>query len=345
MILGFCKKITGVFSHSSKRRIRLTSAQAELNLPQHSLKTDCSTRWSSTYAMMVRILEQQEAIKRVLIEDKKLSHLLAEWWEKMEDCKTITQALETYASLTDALSGEKHVTISSILPLVYHISSLAEETEPETEADGAGLTVSGIENHVRSKVADYMVPRFGEPELLQYLGICTTLDPRYKEYLKNHKKEQYEAVKSLIINEAVSNRQEPPAALPDQTSAAAPASKSKCLGDILMGIASPPSTSCQSDLTSLSIITKEFELFISSAPLAIKSADTYSDPLEWWRINTHCFPNIHLLARKYLCSCATSVSSERLFSTSGNIITLKRNKLSPTMANMLVFLASNSNTD
>ena len=47
------------------------------------------------------------------------------------------------------------------------------------------------------------------------------------------------------------------------------------------------------------------------------------------------------LARKYLCSCATSVASERTFSTAENIITNARSLLKPEKANQLIFLAKN----
>ena len=47
------------------------------------------------------------------------------------------------------------------------------------------------------------------------------------------------------------------------------------------------------------------------------------------------------LAQKFLCICATSVASERTFSTGGNIVTSKRNCLKPHVVDQLVFLAQN----
>ena len=40
-------------------------------------------------------------------------------------------------------------------------------------------------------------------------------------------------------------------------------------------------------------------------------------------------------AKKFLCICATSVSSERSFSTGGNIVTSKRNSLKPHVSQKL----------
>ena len=65
------------------------------------------------------------------------------------------------------------------------------------------------------------------------------------------------------------------------------------------------------------------------------------DPLVWWSQHQNTFPNLAILAKKYLCVQATSVASERLSSAAGNIVTTKRNYLKPSKVNMLCFLATN----
>lgn len=66
-----------------------------------------------------------------------------------------------------------------------------------------------------------------------------------------------------------------------------------------------------------------------------------SNPLQWWKCHQNSFPILSHLARKYLSVCATSSPSERVFSTSGNIITSKRTCLKPDKVDQLVFLAKN----
>ena len=52
-------------------------------------------------------------------------------------------------------------------------------------------------------------------------------------------------------------------------------------------------------------------------------------------IAEHQFPLIAKLARKYLCVCATSVPSERLFSIGGKIVD-GRSRLKPDKVNELI---------
>ena len=64
-------------------------------------------------------------------------------------------------------------------------------------------------------------------------------------------------------------------------------------------------------------------------------------PLEWWKIEAHRMPVLSKVARKYLCICASSVASERMFSKGGNIVTAKRNGLQPENVERVMFLAKN----
>ena len=64
--------------------------------------------------------------------------------------------------------------------------------------------------------------------------------------------------------------------------------------------------------------------------------DPYSDPLKWWSIHSHSnqYPVLSQLAKKYLCIPASSAASERVFSSSGHIVS---KCLKPEKVNMLGF--------
>ena len=67
-----------------------------------------------------------------------------------------------------------------------------------------------------------------------------------------------------------------------------------------------------------------------------------TDPLHWWWLNgKNMFPILFEAAMKFLIIPATSVPSERVFSSSGAILTKKRTKLDPRNVNILVRLHAN----
>ena len=65
------------------------------------------------------------------------------------------------------------------------------------------------------------------------------------------------------------------------------------------------------------------------------------DPLAFWRENEHKYPNIAKLAKKYLCVQATSVASERVFSTAGDVVHAERSRLDQEQVDALIFLKKN----
>ena len=73
-----------------------------------------------------------------------------------------------------------------------------------------------------------------------------------------------------------------------------------------------------------------------------KPALLTDNPLTWWKEKLASFPNLSLLARKYLGIVATSVPSERLFSVAGLVVNNKRASLQPINVEKLVFLHHNS---
>ena len=69
-MLARVRKLVKHFHKSSKATYKLAEKQQLLDVPQHKLKGDCVTRWGSTYTMLERLLEQQQAICAVLPESE-----------------------------------------------------------------------------------------------------------------------------------------------------------------------------------------------------------------------------------------------------------------------------------
>ena len=76
-----------------------------------------------------------------------------------------------------------------------------------------------------------------------------------------------------------------------------------------------------------------------SEPLPINGAK--SCPLKRWRKNVERYPLMKIAVMKLFSTPATSVPSECVFSTAGDIVNNKRNCLLPKNVDMLVFMYKN----
>ena len=69
------------------------------------------------------------------------------------------------------------------------------------------------------------------------------------------------------------------------------------------------------------------------------------NPFKWWKENEGKFPHLAKAAQRYLSVPGTSVPSERVFSTAGDIVSACRSRLAPENVDMLVFLQKNLKID
>jgi len=87
--------------------------------------------------------------------------------------------------------------------------------------------------------------------------------------------------------------------------------------------------------------------FLSTVPMDRGKKDTtakkfvHSDPLDWWKIHENKFPNLGVLARKFLAIQAGSAPSERIFSQASLLISDKRTRLDPKIAGKALFVKQN----
>jgi len=70
--LRVCRSAVAAFSRSWRKQQDLVVSQEQRGLPIHNLKVDVTTRWRSAYE---RILEQMDAVRNVLSEDRASAHL------------------------------------------------------------------------------------------------------------------------------------------------------------------------------------------------------------------------------------------------------------------------------
>ena len=269
--------------------------------------------------MIKRILEQERAIRRVLSEDRKVSHLVLKW-QDIDVLTSVHSALEPLADLTDVLSGDTYVTVSSVKPTISFIANASKATHDDTN-----LTAE-----LKAKVQANFETRYTSETAQTILNTATWLDPRYKtEYLtEEDRRNASQNIKGEMMgidveSDALDNT-------PDSTDNASynqpPAAKKKKSLAKLLGEMKKTEADPATPATRLAHIELEMSRYLGTPSIALDA-----DPLQWWSMHAAGYPRI----------CGTSSSSERLFSVAGNIITAKRSLLKPHKVDMLVFLAKN----
>lgn len=73
----------------------------------------------------------------------------------------------------------------------------------------------------------------------------------------------------------------------------------------------------------------------------VPSIHLSQNPLTWWQAHAEEFPLLAGLAKRYLCIPGTSVPSERVFSTAGDIVNAQRSCLTSQHVDQLLFLQKN----
>ncbi len=288
--------------------------------------------------MISRVLEQEEAIRTVLSADRKTTHLVPNW-QDIDVLVSINQALSPLSNLTDILSGEDYVTVSAILPLM---NLLNDKFLKENKED------SQLTTDIRARIRTDLNARLSSYDTKQLLLLQTAsfLDPRFKvKYLDEDEVEHVKLkLQSLLMaapseSTASSNSECSVLNCNDSESPAPPPAKKRNLGTLFKDNEEKSDRNLE---TACSSISKEEELLMQlQAYISIPRLDFEENPLEWWKIHSSNYPLLAAFAKRFLSVCATSSPSERLFSSSGNIVSPTRMKLSPDKVNMLTFLSKN----
>lgn len=212
------------------------------------------------------------------------------------------KVLKPFEVVTTLLSSAKDSTLSMTYPL---IKSLRTNFLTDVETDSSVLF------KFKRCLKDEFAIRWRE-DIISY--ICSFLDPRYKTYLSESQQDEVRKIISTELANLQPKRNENP-----------PTSSNTGVFNYLFP-----------DESLLSEETSEIEKYMREDPIA-KSASAF----EWWKNNQNKYPVLSQLARKYLTIPATSVPSERIFSSAGDLIRAKRSCLSSKNVNMLVFIYNN----
>lgn len=316
------REIVKFFKKSTTASDELRKAQREKGIKEGNIKKlilDVRTRWNSSFYMINRFIDMLTTINEILI-TKPLSPpmLIA---NEIDCLKEITKILNIFEQVTVEASGQNYVTLSKIIPMTHCLAESLANIQPQNES--AKKLKMAFEAEIKK--------RFGAIEYAHLLSLSTILDPRFKgihhqeplalsksvKYINKLIKEQSQA----ILNSSSENEEH------DQQRIE---SNIWTVHNTLVYNKSAKKKKVDPDCQS-----HEMSLYMNNPVTNLKD-----NPLQVWEDTKHIYPNLYILAKRYLSPVGTSVPSERLFSKASATITQARNRLSGKALPKLLFLGS-----
>lgn len=267
--------------------------------------------------MLAKLVKHRPAIQSVLADRSIVTATSAQNLEiTQQEWNVITELCEVLEPLhlaTDILCSDTVSPVSMVRPVM---KALVKKLGPRASGD---YVVENFKEIARLEISR----RFSLDWCTQLNSVsarqrASVLDPRYKS-LQYEEPSAREAIRANV-REMLHDL----APLDDESGTGTTETTATAL-DILFD-AEPH----------VSDLSAQFEAYLSEPQLGHNL-----DALKWWKDHESKFPRVAELAKKYMCIPASSASSERVFSTAGNIITAKRSSLLPENVSTLVFLYQN----
>jgi len=289
------------------------------------------TRWNSVYLMFQTVLDLKSALILYFVkyEIDESEALNSEDWKMIE---MFTNLLKHLYTATNELCAEKHATLSKCIPMInilfHHYSPKFELEEDE------------LAKEFRAIIYEQLTHYFQDLESKETNAISTIYDPRFKDLVFSKPSLKNQAVR-LAKADAVKVAHENDESEEDieadaEEKVPKPTNNDDFWGCFDSKIVKPNKKSKTSDYFK-DCVDLEMRKYLSLPRL-----DRQSCPIKWWKnTGSKNFPQLFECAKKYLCMLATSVPSERVFSSAGQVINKKRARLGRQTANMLITLHTN----
>jgi hypothetical protein len=322
-IISKGKKIVGHFKHSNLAQNELTIAQKLHQLPELKLKQSVETRWGSTYLMLQRLKINEVSIETVF----RKFNVSEDMYYTRQEWKIIDNLLPIMQLISEVykyMSAENYTSLSLIYPTVMAFinNHLMRKEDDMSE-------VVEFKNEFRRGIISRFNPFNNSISKIPAL-ISSILDPRYKKLEFVSDSIRKSAYKKLIEEmSAIRTYSDRNNELMQTESHSLdnniPSSVSAI--NLILGV----------NLNNSNEISPkdEFNSFINSPPICDNNV------LMWWKGHQKDYPTLSILSKKYLGIPATSVTSERIFSKTGWLLSKKRQLLSANIVNSVIFINSN----
>jgi hAT family C-terminal dimerisation region len=301
-----------------QRREAFKAECRENGVQPKELVLDVSTRWNSTYALIKRACELRVPLC-ALADHHGLSAPNDEEWEVLG---VVAQVLRVFDEATVQLCATNHPTLNNAVPtynclfdeLEGFLGTCDEEDidlENAAMIDSCTPAVGGLLRRAIGKAHAKLEAFYGRTWAGMY-AIAVILDPSLKldYYAVSGWEPAHVAHARNALQRAVEEYE-----LAGERAAASPQPRVtwRARGNGRVGC------SLKRQRTQKGTETEQY--------LAAPTIEYGEDVLDWWRTNAKTYPCLARIARDYLAIPATSVPSERVFSSGTDLITSKRGSL------------------
>jgi hAT family protein len=273
---------------------------------------DTRTRWNSTHAMIERACELRAPLSNMASAHPDLPSLSDAEWELLE---VVGQVLSVFRKPVQPLFGDKYPTLNEVVPIYNYLFDMLEDfLDPcDDKAHGQGHAsildrCSPASKHALTdaiKAAHDKIHKYYAQLWAAMDAITVILDPRLK--MDYYKHSSWEPDLVAHAKNAMQRATKAYGAVAPQADVAEDSDRMD-----------------EWPYIKRQRIDHESDLDKYLAVPAVKGG---KDALEWWKHHHDEYPGLARIARDYLAIPATSVPSERVFSSGANLISDKRGSL------------------
>lgn len=269
--------------------------------------------------MLDRFSKLSKLVSDVLLQKPSGPEMLTA--RELQQLRETIKLLRPFEKVTLEISGEKYVVISKIMPLLNCVTIEIESLQPTLDI--------GIE--LKRNIITELKKRFGKIEFFNMFPIATILDPRFKNL---HFRDPVACQKAIVELKklAKSSIQE--------TSSTDCSSVDEEQQSDHFDLWEHHKTLVHKKYKRKQTRTDSSEMTNVNAYLSQPLISLKEDPVQCWEDMKTVYPDLYVLARKYLSIMGSSVPSERLFSKASLTLSKSRNRLLGKRLSKLLFLNS-----
>lgn len=326
------RSLVAHFKRSTTASSKLFEVQVKAGKEPKKLLQDVTTRWNSTYYMVDRLLEMEEIVRTTMaLLNSNVVVISVEEWLLLRELRKVLKPME---ELTKIISGQKYVTLSSVLILTKGIEHIYKNLQRDD--DDHNPLIQNLIKEFLSGIAE----RFKDLENSKTLLVSTFLDPRFKNV--GFSESVADRAKKLVTNLVANKIQKTMTNDPIESTSSLTVTSTVVNEFSVWGAFDEKAAevSVQSTIPASSKAIIEIQRYMEETLLGRNE-----DPLKWWKQYSYNYPYLSKVVLDNFGTVATSVPCERVFSKSGQLISERRSRISATKVKQIMFLNVNADAE